>query len=179
MYLKGMHAHIVGRTGLDGERHECQLQVRIFDACAAADETAGLEVVGSRGTRQAGEPPKAGRHLAETPIGRIKRDRLGTLMLDHDVGMIVQVRTHCLELMPGPHAGGLQQLRGADAGQLQQLRRVDGSRGYDHIAFRADALDASPSEYSTPVARRPSRSTRCASAPVSTVRFGRRRASVR
>ena len=37
--LIGVHAHIVDRSRLDGERHERELQVRMLDARSAADRS--------------------------------------------------------------------------------------------------------------------------------------------
>ena len=94
-------------------------------------------------------------------------------MLDVDLEVVLQVAADGRQVVDDVDAERSQVLGVADARQLQQLRRVEGAAAQDHLAGARRVCVRPRREYSTPVARVPSNSTRCTSARVSTVRLSR------
>ena len=121
---------------------------------------------------EARKPAQAGSHFAEAPVRGIDGYRLGTTVLDDDIGVIVeigadrgQVRAHF-----DPHGRKLRRV--AEARQLQQLGRVDRARRHDDLRVRQRAHEEGSHRVHTPTARWRSKMSRCASAPVAMVRLG-------
>ena len=142
MHLEGMAGHALHRAGLDGQRHEGELQIGMLDPGAAADEGAGLEVIGRCQPAAGQEPLQPDQEFPRRPGRGIDADGLAAEMLDDDVGMIVQIGAHPRQVMADGDAELGQMIGRTDAGELQELRAVEGSAAEDHLplgprAFRS------------------------------------------
>jgi hypothetical protein len=61
---------------------------------------------------------------------------LQAAVLDDEIRMVIEVRSHRRQFDPRFDAGGGQLGGGADSGQLQKLRRIDRAGRENHIALR-------------------------------------------
>ena len=128
----------------DGDRQEVEHQVGPADLVVAADEPAGLEVVGGADTPTPEEPLRTDPGLVTVGQPRRDRHRLGGGVLDVDLEVVLQVGTHAGQLDPGLDADGAQLLGVADAGQLQQLGAVERAAAQDHLSRRHRPAQPAP-----------------------------------
>ena len=173
----GLLAAVIG--GRDGQ--EVILQIGMLDAGMAADEAAGLEMVG--GARAAAEegPLHADQELAQRALHHgIEGDRLQAGVLDIGLEMVLQVLPDAGQVLDHRDLELPQMIGGTDARQHQDLRRIDGAARDDHLAPGAgDRLLARPSYIPRPMARRPSKRMRVVSARVTSSTLPRRIAGLR
>src|SRR5712671_188130 len=116
MNLEGMHANIVDGARLDRQRHERQLNIRLPDAGPAANESSRLEMIGTRWATEPGEPTHAGQDFAKTSIDAVEGDGLETAVLDHKVGMIIEILADSRQIAMRFNAQRRQSRGGANAG---------------------------------------------------------------
>ena len=110
----------------------------MLDPRAAADEGAGLEMIAGRITAAGKKPLQAHQPFARC-LGRgVEADRLLAAMLDHDVGMVVEIGSDAGQIVADVDVQPSQVIRWADARKLEQLRRVEGAAAQDDLAFGAD-----------------------------------------
>src|SRR6267154_5171235 len=119
MNLEGVHANIVDGARLDRQRHERQLNIRLPDAGPAANESSRYEMIGTRRATEPGEPTHAGQNLAKTSIDAIEGDGPDTAMLNHKVGMIIEILADGRQIAMRFNAQRRESRCGANAGQLQ------------------------------------------------------------
>ena len=137
----------------------------MLDAGTAADEGAGLEVVGGAQAVVRQKPAQADHGAAEQPHVVVQADRQGTGLLHRDIGVVVQIGADAGQFGDHTDAMSAQIVGRTDTRQQQELRRVDGTACQDHLTVSAsDGLGAGAASSST---------TRRASALVRTVRLGR------
>ena len=113
-----------------------ELDVRIGNARAAADEAAGLEMVAAAEAAAGQEPAAADQGAPPRGHLRVKRDGLARGHLEVKLQVVLQVLTDPLEIVHHVDAEVGEFLARPDAGELQQLRRVDGPAADDHFASR-------------------------------------------
>src|ERR1700688_2356444 len=106
MDLEGMHADIFDRSRLDGQGHECELQIRLPDSRAAAQKPACLKMIRAREATEAGEPAQAGQYFPNASIRAKYRHRLQAAVLDDEVPVVVEGRAHRRQLDARFDAGG-------------------------------------------------------------------------
>ena len=172
--------HVVGGR----HRQEMKLDVGPADARARADEAAGFEMVGRAEPGFEGDPAHADQGLGQQAGRRIERDRLRAGLLDIEFQMVLEVRADAGQVVDdrdaavradGPAAPMPESIRSCGALIGPPLRT---------ISRRAPAVrtwpPGPPCRYSTPRARRPSRSRRVAIASVAIGQVGapRRRLEV-
>ncbi len=121
----------------DRDRQEVVLQVRVLHAGAAADEAAGLEVIGRAEARPEQQPFDADGALGDEVLRRMERDRLRARVLHVGFDVVLQVRADAGNVRHRRDAELLQRVGVADAGQHQDLRRIDRAAGDDDFAARA------------------------------------------
>src|SRR5581483_1469806 len=116
-----------------GHGQEVELNVRIIDARATADETTGLEVVGRAQTLLGENPTGADERLAERRHFRKERDGLLAGHLEIELQVILEVFTHPRQVVhyTDPEVGQLRAR--THARELQELRRVDGTATDNHF----------------------------------------------
>ena len=111
-------------THLAGERarEEVELEVRVLDPCAGADEPAGLEV--RRGAHPAVEqkPLDAPHRHVVRERGIVERDWPLALPLHVGVQMVLQILAHPGEVVGWRDAGRRELVCVADAREHEQLR---------------------------------------------------------
>ena len=135
MGLEGVTGQAFDGAGLHGQRHEGELKIGMLDTGAAADEGAGLEMIARSMAVMGQEPLQADQPFSRRLAGGVEADRLQAAMLDDDVGMIVQVRSHARQIVAHRNADFAQMVGGPDAGELQELGRVERAAAQDHLAF--------------------------------------------
>jgi hypothetical protein len=127
---------------VDRRGQEVELQVRMLDAGLGADEAAGLQVRGGADALAGQEPLHAAhRHAVRLGIS-VERDRLGAVLLDIHLQVLLEILPDAGQVVLHRDAGLLQMVRRADTRQHEQLRRVDGAAGQDYFTFSAIAQDA-------------------------------------
>src|SRR5262245_15630936 len=100
------------------DRQEVILQVRMLDAGAAADEAAGLEMVGRTDAAAEECPLDADQQLAQRVLQYwVERYRLQAAMLHVGLDVILQILADAREIMHDGDAVPSQMVRRPDAGQ--------------------------------------------------------------
>ncbi len=130
------------RRAVVGHRHgqEVILDVRIGDARAAADEPAGLEMIGRPQAILAQQPACADQR-AIPPVDRgVQGDRLLARHLEIKLQVILQVLADARQIVHHLDAERAQLRRRPHSGQLQQLRRVDGAARENQLRANAHAV---------------------------------------
>ena len=122
MRLKAVLLRERGAVVGHGERQEVVLDVGIGHARTAADEAAGLEVVGRAESVMAQQPTHADHRAREESHGRIERDWLGARDLEVELNVVLQVLADARPVRDDVDAVLVQFRCGPDAGELQELR---------------------------------------------------------
>ena len=130
--LRSAARSIVGH----GHGQEVVLEIRVANAGAAADEAAGLEMVGRPESGAREQPPRADPSLGERIHHRVERHRLTARHLEVELEVVVQVLTHPGQRMLYGDAVGLKLRRRTDAREFQELRRVDRPAADDDLTPR-------------------------------------------
>src|SRR5215207_4666001 len=120
----------------DCHRKEMELDVRVGNSRARADEAAALEVVGRPETVAAHQPAHADQRFGDGAEGGIERDGLSRGDLEVELEMILQVLADPRKVVHGLDAEGPQLISRADPGELQELRIVYRASGQDDLAPR-------------------------------------------
>ena len=106
----------------------------MLDPGAAADEAAGLEMVGGAEAGAEEGPFHADQELAHRVHRLVEGDRLQAGVLDIDLEMVLQVAADTRQVGHHRHGQRAELVGRPDAGQHQQLRRVDGAAAEDDLA---------------------------------------------
>ena len=125
-----------GAVVADGHGQEVVLDVRVRNARLAADEAAGLEMVGRSEAIATQQPTRANERLRKRVHHRIQGDGLFAGHLEVELQMVLQVLAHTGQVVHHRQTECPQFFRRADTGKLQQLRRVDGAAAQDDLATR-------------------------------------------
>src|SRR5215469_13718558 len=117
-----------------------ELHIRIAHPRAAANETAGLEMIAGSQPVVAQQPARADERAAPQRHVRVQRDRLTARDLKVELEVILEILTHPREIVDDLDTEGGELGPRTDARELQQLRRVDGTGAQDDFAPRARLL---------------------------------------
>src|SRR5262249_54086332 len=107
-----------------------------FDPGTAADEAAGLEMIGGGDAVMAQEPAQAGEQLADSAIVTVDGHGLPAAVLDHDIRVVVQIGAHRGQVAVYLNAERAQIVGPAKPRTLQELWRVDRTASDNHLAVR-------------------------------------------
>src|SRR5262245_12554596 len=100
----------------------------------AADEAAGLEMVGAAETLAGQDPFDADLQLGERVRRAVERDRLLARKLDVSLDVVLQVLADAGQMLDDRDSERLEGVGVADPRQHQHLRRVDRAAAQDHLA---------------------------------------------
>ncbi len=156
-----------------GDRQEVEHQVGVGHVVVAASEAAGFEVVRGTGALAQEQPLGADERSPPHLQLRLQRDRLLARVLHVDLEMVLHVLADSRQVVHHRDAQRAERAGITDAAELQQLWRVERAATQDDFPCGHLLRGPAASAELHPVARVPSNSTRCTSARVVTVRFGR------
>jgi hypothetical protein len=142
MRLEAVRARRGRAVVADRDGQEVELDVGILDACARADEAAGLELVRRPQPPARKQPLRADPGLApEAPVG-IEADGLLRGILDVELEVVLEVPPHARTIRDHGNSLLHQVLAGANSTQHENFRRIDRACGEDHLRPRAEELPA-------------------------------------
>ena len=128
------------RFAVVGHRHrqKMKLDVGVRDARPAADEAAGLEMVGRPQPAPGQQPLRADAGLGQQPGVGKQRDRPRAFHLQIEFEMVLQILPDAGQIMHHVDPVPRQLRPRPDARQLEQMRRFDRARRQNHLARGTD-----------------------------------------
>ena len=142
MRLKSVLFRQRGPVVGDRHRQKMELDVRIADARARADEAARLEMVRCAKPAPAHEPLQPDQPSREQPRMAVERDRLLRGHLEIELEMVLQVLADSRPVGDDVDPERSELRRRSDARQLQELRRIDRAAAQDHLPPRPNKMIA-------------------------------------
>ena len=134
--LGGVAAVVAHRDG-----QEVVLDVGPGELLIAADETAGLEVVGGAQAGALEHPFDADGGLVVPEVGRCDGHGLQALVLHVEFKVVLQVVAYARQVQDLLHAGFLEPFAGAHTRALQDLRRGNGAPAQEDLAAGVGRLE--------------------------------------